>query len=242
MAPYGILDTICDSVGMANTVVVLVWLVTGLQPAFKRVRDSWREGKVPEERARLRWSLLLVVVVWYAAAVLYVRNVFSLWDVMGDWLESEPVNRPVYALLHLYLYLLILCGIYACTITVVALVRNNQALADVMFRTKAYRMVDDIEAQHGSSAIGLESQTAGDVDVRHTTSPPHDEGLPSNGHGLSENLAPTTARTMETEHPAQEPTRLASDHPVGQFVTWAVESRLRLVDADTLSGCIANRC
>ena len=241
MVLYGFLDAISDLIGLASTAAVVVSLVTGLQPEFKRVRDSCRAGKQPEGRVQLLWSAFLILIVWGAANALYFRNLFSLWNIMGRWLKSQPVNRPVYALLHLYLYFLLLCGIYAGTVTSVKISQNGQVLSDLVmiarFRTNEYHLVEDTEAQDGSSAsgrIGPESEIADVVDLRSTTSPPHDEGLRSNGQGFRENVAPATARTKQSEYPAQEPTWSASDHPVGQFTTRAVAPPLWLVDANTL--------
>ena len=221
MASYGFLAAISDLIGLASTVAVVVWLVTGLQPGFERARDSCRAGKHPHGRAQLLWSSSLVPILWQAAAALYLRHLFSLWDVMGSWLDSEPVNRLVYAFLHLYLYFLLLCGIYACTVTVVQISRNREVLGDVLmiarFGTNGYQLVEDIEAQLGSSAP-----------------PPHDEGLRSNGQRFSKNVARTTARTKDSEHSAQESTLPASDRHISRFKTWAVQHTLWLVDANTL--------
>ena len=218
MVSYTFLDAILDLIGLASTAAVVFWLVTGLEPGFKRVRDSCRAGKPPEGRGQLLWSSFLIPIVWDAAAALYLRNLFSLWDIMGSWLESQPVNRPVYALLHLYLYFLLLCGIYACTVTIVEIFRNGQVFGDLLmiarFGTNGYHLVEDTEAQHGSSAPGqngLESETASAVNVRNTTSPPRNEGLRNNGQGFSESVAPTCSfgrigngrKTVEPPKPRQ---------------------------------------
>ena len=238
MDPYDLVDIISDSVGFASTATIVVGLVTGLQPEFKRIRDSCRAGQLPEGRAQLLLSSFLVPIAWQLAAILYLRNLFSLWDMMGSWLESQPVNRLVYALLHLYLFFLLLLGIFAFAVTIFEICSNPQVFGDLSmiarFRTSGYHLVEDTEAQHGSSALdqsGLESEPAGVVDVRNTSSPQDGEGLRSNGQ---ENVAPTTARTTESGYPVQEPTWSGSDHPIWQSTTWAVEAPLWLVDANTL--------
>ena len=241
MASYDLVDAISDSISFASTAAVVVWLVTSIQPVFKRVRDACRAGESPEGRAQLLWTSLLIFTMWLAALYLYCRNLVLLWVFTGTWLESQPVNRPVYALLHLYLFGLLLSGFYACSITTLESARNLNVLNDLLMiarlRTSGYHPVEDIEAQNGSSApdrIGLENEAAGVVDVRNTNSPPHGEGLRSNGQGSREDVATTTARAIESEHPAQEPTWSTSDHPVGQSLTWPVESPLRLVDVNTV--------
>lgn len=241
MVPYDLFDVISDSVGFVSTAIIVVKLITGLRPRFKTIRDSCRAGQLPEGRARLLWSSFLVPVVWQLAAILYFRNLFSLWDMMGSWLEDQPVNRPVYAFLHLYLFFLLLCGFYAFAVTIFEICWNREVLGDLLmiarFRTNGYHLVEDTEAQHGSSApdrSSLESEPAGVVDVRNASSPPHGEGLRSNGQGFREDVAPTTARTMESRYPAQEAEWSGSDYPIYQSTTWAVERPLWLVDANTL--------
>ena len=241
MVSYHSVDPISDLIGLASTAAVVVWLVIGLEPAFKRARDSCRAGQLPEGRAQLLWSSLLVPIMWLAAALLYIHLLMSLWDVMGSCLESQPVNKVAYALLHFYLFSLLLCGLYACIILIVEISRNGQVLSDLLmiarFRPSGYHLVKDTEAQRGSSApgrIGRESGTAGVVDVRNVTLSPHSQELGSTGQGFGEYVAPTMARTEESEHPAQEPTRSASDHPVRDFLTWAVERHIWLVDANPL--------
>ena len=242
MASHNFLDAISDSIGFASTVAVVVWLVTSLQPAFKRVRDSCRAGEPPEGRAQLLWTSILIVTMWMAAVLLYCHNLVSLWDIMGSLLKRQPVNRTVYALLHLYLFLLLLCGFHAYMVSILEIAWNHHVLSDLWmiarFRTSRYHLVEDTEAQHGSSVpgrIGLGNEAAGVVDVRNTNLPPNGEELRSNSQGSRGNVATTTtARTIESEHPTQEPTRSASVHPIGRFLTRAVESPLRLVDANTL--------
>ena len=136
---------------------------------------------------------------------------------------------------------LLLCGIYACIVPIVEISRNGQVLSDLLmiarFRTSEYHLVEDTEAQRGSSApgrIGRESETASVVDVRNATLSPHSEELGSTGQRFGDYVAPTMARTEESKHPAQEPTRSASDNPVREFLTWAVERHIWLVDANPL--------
>lgn len=157
MASFSLLGAVLDLVGLASTITVIVWLVSGLQPLFERVRDSCRACQPPEGRAQLLWSVVLIQVAWVAAAALYFRILSSLWDYMGTWLENRPVNRPVYALLHLYLYFLLLCGIYAGAITMVEIFQNRKVLSDLVmiarFNTGRYQDIEDAEAQHHSSSL-----------------------------------------------------------------------------------------
>ena len=206
MLSYNFLDAISGVIGLTSTAAVIVWLIASLQPRFKRVRDLCRACQPPDGRAQLLWTSFLVPIVWVAAAALYFRNLVTLWDIMGACLESQPVNRLVYALLHCYLYFLLLCGIYACTITIVEISRNRQVFGDLVmiarFKTSGYQVVEDTESQRGSSATGrtdLEMETASvGGDVRDTSSALHDEGLRSNAPEVNEDVAPSETRARES--------------------------------------------
>ena len=243
MASFSLLGAVLDLVGLASTITVIVWLVSGLQPLFERVRDSCRACQPPEGRAQLLWSVVLIQVAWVAAAALYFRILSSLWDYMGTWLENRPVNRPVYALLHLYLYFLLLCGIYAWAITMVEIFQNRKVLSDLVmiarFNTGRYQVIEDAEAQHHSSSLAtvdFGTETPSVVgNVRNIRSLSRDESLNRNGQKSTEDITPAEAHMNEPEHPPGRPTSSTIDHPVGGIVAWADHSRIRLVEADTLT-------
>ena len=246
MASFSLLGAVLDLVGLASTITVIVWLVSGLQPLFERIRGSCRACQPPEGRAQLLWSAFLIQVAWVAAAALYFRILSSLWDYMGTWLENRPVYRPVYALLHLYLYFLLLCGIYALAITIVEIFQNRRVLSDLVmiarFKTGRYQVIEDTEAQHRSSSLGIidsRTETSSVVrNVRNTGSLPRDKSLNRNGQQSTEDVAPAEPHINEPEHQRGEPASSKINHPVGGIVTWAHNSQTRLVDAIPLI-CIA---
>ena len=210
MTLYSLLRAVLDLIGLASTVTVIVWLISGLQPLFERVRDSCRTCQPPEGRAQLLWSALLIYIAWVAAAALYFRHLFSFWDFMGTWLENRTVNRPVYALLHLYLFFLIVCGIYAWAITLVEMVQNRKVFSDLLmiarFNTRKYQVIEDMEAQHRSFSpdpSDSEAETPSIVsNVRATTSIPQEASSRRNGQGLDEDVTSAEARINEPEYQA----------------------------------------
>ena len=210
MASYSLLGAVLDLIGLASTVTVIVWLISGLQSLFERVRDSCRACQPPEGQAQLLWSALLIYIAWVAAAALYYRHLFSFWDLMGTWLENRPVNRPVYALLHLYLFFLIVCGIYAWAITLVEISQNRKVFSDLLmiarFNTRKYQVIADMEAQHRSSSpdpSDPEAETPSVVGhVPITTSIPQEASSRRNGQGLDEDVTTAEARINEPEYQA----------------------------------------
>ncbi len=162
------------------------------------MRDSCRAREPPEGRLLLLWSVLIFQIEWAAAAILYYHNLLSLWDAMGAWLESQPVNRPVYALLHFYLFFLLVCGLYALAITIFKITQIRKVFNDLLmiarFNIRKYQAVEDIEAQHSSSVPDLidaeteEHSTVGNV--RNTTLPLQDESLCGNAHDRIRTLLP----------------------------------------------------
>ena len=246
MASYSLFGAVSDLIGLASTVTVVVWLVSSLRPLFERARDSCRACQPPEGRVRLLSSAFLIYVAWVAAAALYSRILFSLWDVMGTWLEAQPVNRPVYALLHLYLLFLLVCGGCACAITIVEILQNRKVLSDLWliarFDGREYKVIEDMEAQHRPSSPDLtdsETEMTSVIgDISNTSSLPQDDWSCKNNQELNEDVAPSGACTDEAEDPTVEPTWSEIDHPNGETVTRAAYSPIRWVETKFLV-CIA---
>ncbi|CAD6593420.1 MAG: hypothetical protein ASARMPRED_007507 [Alectoria sarmentosa] len=237
MVPHSFLSAVLDLVGLASTATVVVRLVSGLQPLFERARDSCRACQPPEGRALLLWSAFLVHIAWMAAAALYFRNLLSLWDLMGTWLENQPVNRPVYALLHFYLFFLLVCGIYAWAITIFEISQNRKVFKDLFmiarFNTRKYQPIEDLETQHGSSStdpIDTEAEIPCALsDVRSTSSLPQDEDPRTNGQESSGDVAPTGARMNEPQHPSNEAAWSGIDRPIGEIITRTANSPIRSI-------------
>lgn len=233
IVPYSLVGAMLDSIGFFSTATIIVWLVSSLQPLFKRVRDSCRACQPPEGRAWLLWSAVLIPIIWVAAAALYFRNLVSLWHFMGAWLGNESVNRPLYALLHLYLFFLLVCGIYLGAITFLELFRNRQVFIDLFmiarFNTRRHRTGEDLEAQHGSSStdpIDVEGETPSAVVNIHSTSPlPQRENSRRSGQE-SHDAPPTVCLIKEPEYPTDEDAWPGIDTPVGQIITRTVYSPL----------------
>lgn len=212
MAPYGLLTAVLDIITLASTVTVVVWLASGLQPLFKRARDSCRACQPPEERTLLLRTIFLVQVTWLAAASLYFRILISFWNFMGTWLEDQPVNKPVYALLHLYLFFLLIFGGYALSITVLEISLCRKVFKDffmiVRFNRRRYQVIEDLEAQRGSSSpcpidAGVETSSAvGNVPNANSLS--QDESSGKNDQESDEDVAPAKARLNEAAHPTEE--------------------------------------
>lgn len=203
MVSYSLFDGVLDVISLASTVAVVVSLISGLQPLFKRARESCRAFQPPEGRALLLWSALFVVpTVWAAAAALYFRILYSLWDSMGALLEEQPVNRLVYTLLHLYLFFLLVFGIYAFAITALEIIRNGELLTDLVMiarfdprRSKGHRTLEDMEAQQDCSLL----------DPAETDPPlPQDEDSHSNGQGSNDDIIAVAGHLDEPEYPTEE--------------------------------------
>lgn len=211
MLPF-FLGAVLDLVGLISIVTLLVGLISNLQPLFERVRNSCRACQQPEGRALLLWTTGLIPTAWVAAAVHYYDNLFKVWEFMGTWFEEQPVNRPVYALLHLYLFFLLVFGVYAVAITGFEIFRNFKVVRDIFmiarFSTRRYQAIEDTEAQNvfscpdpielvteNISAVGNECNTsslqpAGDLAAIHQQS--------------DEDIAPTDFRIDESEDPMEE--------------------------------------
>ena len=213
MVSYGPLTAVLDFIGLASTVTVIVWLVSGLQPLFKRVRDSCRACQPPEGRALLLWTVFLIHVAWVAAAALYFRNLFSLWDFMGTWLENQPVNRPVYALLHLYLFFLLVFGIYTCAITIFEISLNRRVFKDLFmiarFNTRGYQAIEDQEAQHRSCST--DSIDAGIVTISAVGNVRNTNSLPQDSDGDTITMTPSSSSSSNGSSGIDEPEYVDDD-------------------------------
>lgn len=193
MFSYNLFNAVLDFVGLASTVTVVVWLVFSVQRLFKRLRESSRARQSRDGRALLLWYALLIPMAWIAAAALYFRELSLLWDFMGTWLEEEHFNRPLYALLHLYLFFLLVCGNYACAVTGFEIFQNRKVLSDLFmiakFNPKRYQAIEDLEAQHGSSSADPVEQ---------------DEDSHWNAQERNEDVAPAEAGISEPECPTEK--------------------------------------
>lgn len=235
MVLYSLLDAVRDFIGLASTVTVVVWLICGFQPLFEKVKDSCRDCQPPEGRALLLWSAFLIPIAWVTAAALYFHHLFSLWDLMGTILEKQPVNRQVYALLHLYLFFLLLCGFYVWVITDFEIFRHRQVYNDLFMIARSnprrHQAVEDLEAQHNSSStdpIDAEAETHSAVGNVCTTSLlPQNGGSHRSGQNSNEDVAPTEARINEPEHLIEETAWLAIDSPVGEIINRTVISPIQ---------------
>ena len=209
MAPYG-LTAVVDFIGLASTVTLVVLLASDLQPLFGRVRDSCRACQPSEERALLLLTIFLVQVMWLAAATQYFSILFSFWNFMGTWLEDQ--NSPlVSALLHLYLCFLHIFGGYAGAMTVLVISQSLKVFKDffmiVRYNRRRYQVIEDQEAQHGSSSpypadAGAEPSSAVG-NVPNTNSLSQDKGSGRNEE-LNEDAASSNARVDEAEHPTEK--------------------------------------
>lgn len=235
MVLYSPLDAASELIGLASIVTVIVWLISSLQPLFERVRDSCRARQPPEGRAQLLWSAFLIFVAGIAAAVLYLRILFSLWDVMGAWLDDQPFNRPVYALLHFYLLFLLVCGVYACAITIGKVPETHKVLSDLWVMTRfnrgKYEVVEDVEGHHCPSSPALfspQTEVAAVVDgVQYTSSLPQDKNTCKNDQELNEGVALSRACTNESEHPMSEPAWSRIQHVLKETMTRTLYSPIR---------------
>ena len=241
MVSYGFFTALLDFIGLASTITVVVLLISGLKPLFERARDSCRACIPPEGRALLLWYVLLIHIAWVAAVALYLRNLFALWDFMGTWLDQGPFNRPVYALLHFYLFFLLVFGFYAWTTTLDEVSQNRQVFKDLFmiarFNTKKSQAIEDLEAQqHGSSSTGPIDAEAGTPsaigDVRETSSLPRDEGSRGNGQERNEDVAPAERRINNPEHFTQEAAWPRHGYPVSEVCNRAVYAPIWYVEAN----------
>lgn len=206
MVPYSTSNAALDFVGFANTTIVVGWLISIIQPLFERVKDACRAGQppAPGERAIVLWMVFyLIPATWVAAVALYYRHLSSLWECMGIWLAQEPVNRPVYALLHLYLFFLLVCGLFAWAMTCVEICRNFRVSKDIFmiarFSPRRDHDVQDMEAQRDSPVDTEAENPSTDGNVRNTSSPTQDEDSPRNGQEANGDVAATNL-VNESEH------------------------------------------
>ena len=235
MVSYSLLGAILDLIGLAGTVFAIVRIVFDLQPLFIRVRDSCRTGQPPEGRTLLLWSAFLILVAWVVAAALYFRYLFTLWESMGIWLDSQPINRIVYALLHLYLFFLLVCGFYGWAITVAEISQNRQVFKDLFmiarFTTRRYQMIEDLEAQRDSSSpdgIGPDAETPSAVGTVCNTSPLRQgEYPPMNGQDSNENNTAIDPCGNEPEYSTEEDDWPGPNPPLGEVITRTVYSPIR---------------
>ena len=131
---------------------------------------------------------------------------------MGTWLEDQATNRPVYALLHLYLFFLLIFGGYALSITVLEISQSRKVIKDffmiVRFNRRRYQVIEDLETQRGSFSpcpidAGVETSSAvGNVPNANSLS---QDGSPGkNDQESDEDVAPAKARINEAAHPTEE--------------------------------------
>lgn len=246
MALYSLLDAASDLVGLGSIVSIIVSLVSSVQPLFERVRDSCRACQPPEGRVQLLGYAFLISVAWVAAAAQYFRILFSLWDVMGAWFVDQPINWRVYALLQFYLVFLLVCGGYACAITIVEVSGNRKVLNDLWviagLNRRKYEVAEDMEAQHLPSSPNLvasQTEVASVVDdVYYTSSLPQDEDSCKNDQDLNEDITLSRPRTNESEHPMEEAAWSEIDQPVRKSMTKTAYSSIRWVETQPLF-CIA---
>ena len=136
---------------------------------------------------------------------------------MGIWLEKQPINRAVYALLHLYLFFLLVCGVYAWAITGIEICRNRQVFKDLfmiaIFKTRKYQAVQDLEAQRGFSSTNR-------IDAEAET--------PSTGE-IDGNIA-AAAFVNESERGTEDDDDPGIDPSVGECITRTVFDPTRYVD------------
>lgn len=210
IAPYSLVSAVLDSIGFLSTVTIIVWLVCRVQPLFERVRDSCRARQPPEGHASLLCCAFLIPMIWAAAAALYFRNLLSLWQFIGAWLQNEPVNRPFNYLLHLYLVFLVVCGTFLGVETFSELFQNRQVFIDLLmiarFDTRRHHTVDDLEARHCASSadpldVGAETPYTV-VNVRFTSPLLQDENSPRSGQE-SNDTPPTDDLFNELEDPTR---------------------------------------
>ncbi|KAM0796404.1 hypothetical protein BDR22DRAFT_825188 [Usnea florida] len=237
MASFSLVDAVLDLVALASTATVTVMLILRLQPLYERVKDSWRANQQPEGRSLLLWSALLILITWVATAALYCRELSSTWNFMGICLENETVNRSLYALLHLHLFLLLACGGYGLAITVFEIFQNRTMLGDLFtiarLSTMHYQQIEDQEAHADSSStypVNADNEASSAVsNVRISSLPPQDEDSRSIDYESQKIVAPMRASTNQPEDMMEEEDNWPGpDVPCGVIVTRAVYGASRL--------------
>ena len=207
MTSYGLLDAVLDLFDLGGAVAIVLLLICCLRALLKKQMNSCRECQPPDVRALLLWIAFTIPLAWVAAAASYFRNLSLLWNLMGRLLEDQTVNKSLYALLHFYLLFLILCGIYAFSITIFEVSRNRRVFNDLWmiarFRAERYQAVEDVEAQprlSSSDTITPEAETLSAVgNIPSTSSTPSNETLHNTGQESNGDPAPTE----ESEHSVQ---------------------------------------
>ena len=243
MAPFSLPDAVLDLVALASTATGMVMLIFRLQPLYERVKDSWRASQQPEGRALLLWSAFLILITWVATAALYCRNLDSLWGFMGICLENQPVNRSLYALLHLYLFLLLAGGGYGLAITVFEIFQNRTMLRDLFMiarlSTMHYQHIEDLEAHADSSStypINAEDEASSAVGhVRNSSPLPLDEDSRSIDYESQKIVASVGVSTNVPEDLMEEDDWPGPDVPLGVIVTRTVYGPSRHVDTKSLA-------
>lgn len=240
MVPFSFPGAVLDLVALASTVTVMVMLIFRFQPLY----EKWQASQRPEGRALLLWSAFLILITWVATAALYCRNLDSLWNFMGICLEKQTVNRPLYALLHLYLFLLLACGGYGLAITVFEIFQNRKMLRDLFtiarFGIMHYQHIEDLEAHADSSStypVNVEDETSSAVGKVQNSSPlPLDEDSRSIDHESRKIVAPVGASTNEPENLMEEEDDWPGpDVPFGVIVTRGIYGSNRHVDTKSLT-------
>ena len=144
---------------------VLFW-----EPLFENVRDFHRAGIAHPQRARLLWLVALTPVIWLLAVIIYLHNVFELWDLMTLALEKIAPNRLIYTILDVYFLFLIFCGIVGLVLTGKFIRHNREELVDlvmiVRFSTTNYHRLADLEEQTTSHEAPSERRVSADVPPR----------------------------------------------------------------------------
>ena len=148
---------------------ILFW-----EPLFVNVRDFYLAGIAHPQRARLLWLVALTPVIWLLAVIIYLHNVFEVWDLMTLTLEKIAPNRLMYAILDVYFLFLIFCGIVGTVLTGKFIHRNREELVDlvmiVRFSTTNYHRLADLEEQTASHEVPSERRVSVDVPPRAGTS------------------------------------------------------------------------
>ena len=242
MASFNPVDAVLDLVALASTATVTVMLIFRLQPLYERVKDSWRASQQPEGRALLLWSAFLILITWVATAALYCRELSSIWNFMGICLEDETVNRPLYALLHLHLFLLLACGGYGLAITVFEIFENRTMLGDLFtiarLSTMHYQHIEDQEAHADSSStypVNAEGEASSAVGNVRVSSPlPQGEHSRSIDYESQKIVAPMGVLTKEPEDLMEEDDWPGQDVPFGVIVTRGIYGPSRYGDTKSL--------
>ena len=144
---------------------VLFW-----EPLFEDVRDFCRAGIAHPQRARLLWLVALTPVIWLLAVIIYLHNVFELWDLMTLALEKIAPDRLIYTILDVYFLFLIFCGIVGLVLTGKFIHHNREELVDlvmiVRFSTTNYHRLADLEEQTASHEAPSERRVSVDIPPR----------------------------------------------------------------------------